>query len=164
MAEQRRDMTVDHFAAPPARRIGALGLVLGMRRNGVLLVEKDTRGGPARWGLVGGCVGAGENVAAACVRRVRQEAGLAVYAGPLLAVHHMPADGPSAEGLNFVFECGRVDEKAAIRLGPGLASYAFVPVGELDRWVTPYTSARIRHALVQRARLTTDTRSAYLSG
>lgn len=154
----------DPLVSPPARRVGALGLVLGAGDFGVLMVEKARGTDAARWDLPGGAVGAEEDPELACGRRVREETGLTVRPGGLLTLHRVPSNGTAVEGYNLVFECGLMDESRAIELCPDPVAWRFVPPRELDALAAPYIVARVRHALVRRSRQTPGDRSAYLPG
>ncbi|MDB1086176.1 NUDIX hydrolase [Streptomyces sp. ACA25] len=134
------------FTSPPGRRLGALALF----RNDdgqVLLVEKTYCAGRGRWGLPGGCAHAGEPAAVACQREAREELGLRIVPGRVLVVHHMPAAGTSREGVNVVFDGGRLAADTQFTLNEELASARWVaPVG-LRSLVAPYTEWRVTAAL-----------------
>lgn len=133
------------FAHPPQRRIGALAFVRN-RDGRVLVVEKTYRIGPERWGLVGGCAHADEDARAACAREAREETGLDVTPGAILAVHYMPAAADSAEGYNIIFDCGTVAGDAEITLPPGeLSAYRWAHPADLSG-IAPYTRERITQA------------------
>lgn len=135
------------FAAPPARRIGALALIRAQDDGAVLMVEKTYRSGRERFGLVGGCAQAGESAAAACAREVREETGLVVQPGQVLCVHFMPAQGDAAEGYNLVFDCGTVDRSTPIVLPPEeLASFRWLDPAA-DDVLAPYQAQRVRASL-----------------
>jgi 8-oxo-dGTP pyrophosphatase MutT (NUDIX family) len=91
----------------------------------ILLVDPVYK---AFWNLPGGAVDAAETPRAACRREVREELGLDLPVGALLAVA-WTANGPDGH-LFFVFDGGVLlpEQRAAIVLPPGeLARYAFVP-------------------------------------
>ncbi|MFM9371898.1 NUDIX domain-containing protein [Streptomyces sp. Da 82-17] len=138
-----------HFTSPPRRRLGCLALIRNAG-GGVLLVEKKYKkdqGDPYPWGLPGGCAEENEDPLAAARREVEEELGLAIELGEVLAVHHMPREGDSAEGINLVFHGGTAPAGAIIRLPEELSGYEFVAPSELARYAAPYTVSRIKAAL-----------------
>jgi len=89
----------------PTKRAIAQGLL----RSGsghVLLCELVYK---REWDLPGGVVDRHESPAACVVREVREELGLVVSAGPLLAVNWLPALHGWADATVFVFDLGTVD-------------------------------------------------------
>ncbi|MFM9368050.1 NUDIX domain-containing protein [Streptomyces sp. Da 82-17] len=135
-----------HFTAPPRRRIGALALIQDTAGERVLMVEKSYNSGPARWGLPGGCAKTNEDAADACRREAQEELGLSLAPGALLTAHRMPGSD-SAEGYNFVFDCGQIAADAEIRLGDELTSYRFMTPDEIREHAAPYTAWRVESAL-----------------
>ncbi|WP_059007973.1 NUDIX domain-containing protein [Streptomyces specialis] len=138
--------TEEDFTDPPRRRLGALALFRNPIGD-ILLVEKSYRSGRARWGLPGGCAKQNEPVPVACQREVLEETGLHVVPGRVLVLHHVPANGTSAEGINAVFDGGVLDDGTSITLSAELTSYRWVPPASLDGMVAPYTAWRITSAL-----------------
>lgn len=130
-------------------------LIFDVRRR--LLILKPTY--KAGWNLPGGEMEAdGETPWEACRREVREECGLEVDAGRLVAVdfrRQRPARPATPErpgrparpgGLRFLFDCGSLpdDVLAGIVLDPGeIAAYRLVPLPE----VLPMLRKGLRRAI-----------------
>jgi 8-oxo-dGTP diphosphatase len=69
----------------PERPIVGVGAVI-LEGDRVLLIERGREPLKGRWSLPGGAVELGETCAEAIVREVREETGLLVEAGPIVAV------------------------------------------------------------------------------
>ncbi|MCT2593004.1 NUDIX hydrolase [Streptomyces sp. N2-109] len=139
------------LANPPRRRIGALGVIRDPDGR-VLLVERAYKPG---FNLPGGGAHAGETIAAAVNREVREETGLNIEFTHVLAIDHMPAeeDGTSAEGFNFVCEGGTLtaEEAAAVAIPAGAAHElrfcAWATVEQLPAYLEPYQQRHLLAAL-----------------
>jgi ADP-ribose pyrophosphatase YjhB (NUDIX family) len=146
--------TRDHFTNPPPRRTGALGIIR-KQAGAVLMTEKaqDALRGEERqpWFHPGGCVEANEPIPDGLVRSVRTKLGITVRPGRLLAVHHMYEEQHpehlSKEGLNFVFDCGVIDEGTTFKYGGSIKGARWMLVDELDEHLTPFTAQRTHAAL-----------------
>ncbi|MEH0415916.1 NUDIX hydrolase [Streptomyces sp. B21-083] len=144
----------DHFADPPPRRLGVLGII---RNPGgaVLMTEKaqDTLRGEERrpWFHPGGCVEENEPILDGLVRNVRAKLGLTPEPGRLLAVHHMynqqHKTHQSKEGINLLFDCGVIDEDTEFAFGGSAKGARWMLPDELDEHLTPFTAARTHAAL-----------------
>ncbi|MFJ9380561.1 NUDIX domain-containing protein [Streptomyces sp. NPDC101455] len=144
----------DHFTDPPPRRLGALGII----RNpaGAVLMTKKAksalRGEERRpWFHPGGCVEENEPLLDGLVRNVSAKLGITPKPGRLLAVHHMH-DEPHAthlskEGLNFLYDCGVIDENTPFAVGGSIKGVRWMLPDELDEYLTPFTAARTHAAL-----------------
>lgn len=136
------------FTHPVARRYAGLALI---RDEGgeVLLVEKSYRQGRDRFGLVGGAAGPGEPAALACQREVREETGLRLVPGAVVAVHYMPANGLVREGTNLVFDCGVIARDTPLTLPDSgeLVGFRWAAPDELAELTAPYTAWRTHAAL-----------------
>src|SRR5262245_3180790 len=106
--------TGDHTAALPRKRMAA-GVLFRDGAGRVLLVEPVYRDD---WELRGGAVAGDESPYAAAVREVREELGLVVTPGRLLAVDWVPPRPGRTEGVMFVFDGGVPGGTADIRV-PG---------------------------------------------
>ncbi|MEZ4368020.1 MAG: NUDIX domain-containing protein [Kofleriaceae bacterium] len=82
----------------------AVGAVVFDDDGRVLLVQRGRPPGVGLWTVPGGKVEPGEALAAAVVREVHEEAGLAVTCGPLVEVVErvFPAATPDAPGYHYV--------------------------------------------------------------
>ncbi|MGH3758859.1 NUDIX domain-containing protein [Actinophytocola sp.] len=115
----------------------------------VLLVEPTYK---PRWDIPGGVIESGETPSAACAREVAEELGLTVHVGRLLVVDWAPH--PDGDEVRFVFDGGLLgaESVAAIRLQVDeLASFAFVPPGEVGEWLPPRLVRRVTAAVAARA-------------
>jgi ADP-ribose pyrophosphatase YjhB (NUDIX family) len=149
----------DHFAAPPPRRVGALGIIRDAQGR-VLFCKKKPRdlsraGSP--WNLPGGCVERNEEIRAALVRTVGAKIGIGVTPGRLLAVHHMQDAEQiveetaryylSREGLNFVLDCGTLSSDTEFRYGARVIEAQWFDPGELREHLIPFMADRTEAAL-----------------
>ncbi|HEV7647960.1 MAG TPA: NUDIX hydrolase [Actinophytocola sp.] len=127
----------------------AAGALFVDERGQVLLVEPTYKPG---WEIPGGVIEAGETPSAACVREIDEELGLNVHLGRLLVVDWAPH--PRGEKVLFVFDGGllRAATVARIRLpADELASYRFVPPGEVGEWLPPRLTRRMTAAFAAKA-------------
>lgn len=119
----------------------------------VLLVEPTYK---PRWDIPGGVIEPGETPSAACVREVAEELGLTVHVGRLLVVDWAPH--PDGDKVLFVFDGGLLEAAAVARIRlqvEELASFAFVPPGEVGEWLPPRLVRRVTAAIAARADGTT---------
>jgi 8-oxo-dGTP diphosphatase len=130
-------MTDFRYDRLPMKRMAA-GALFFNERGELLLVKPVYR--PDGYGIPGGIVEADESPKAACGREVREELGLDVRLGPLLAVDYRPRDGAVTESLQFVFAGGVLSpaQIASIRLPAAeLSEYRFVPPDEALPLLSP---------------------------
>lgn len=123
----------DHLtwlASLPRKRMGA-AMLFTDRLGRVLLLEPTYQ---KPWVLPGGIVEADESPRAGAIREVREELGLDVVPGPLIAVNWSPqrADG-SGDSLTWMFDGGSLDE-SRIRLEDGeIRSWAWCTPAEVEQ-------------------------------
>lgn len=117
----------------------------------VLLVKPNYR---AHWSLPGGILEDGEPPHEGCAREVREELGLAIPPGPLLAVDWIPAEGLRPKpAVSFIFDGGVLADPSAIVLQESeLDEFRFVPPPEVSGYLPPHLAARVTSALSARAR------------
>lgn len=142
----------DHFANPPQRRIGALGIVRDPQGR-VLFVEKQETAPehPSPLYLPGGCVEENEPMLDGLVRAARYKLGIDLEPGRLLAVHQMDEKDHgthvSKEGYNLLFDCGVLEKDPAWVLGPNTAAAVWVRPEDMEQHLMTFTAARVRAAL-----------------
>ncbi|HEU5416796.1 MAG TPA: NUDIX hydrolase [Streptosporangiaceae bacterium] len=136
----------EFMASLPRKRMGAAALCRDQAGR-LLLVEPvytDT------WMVPGGVVEAGESPHAACRREVAEELGLDRPAGRILSVDWVPSEPGRTEALVIFYDGGVLSDQeiAAITLpADELASFAFVPPGEVEPKVRPALARRIAASL-----------------
>ena len=115
----------------------------------VLLVKPNYRD---HWSLPGGILEDGESPHDGCTREVREELGLSVPTGPLLAVAWIAPDGSRPRPLvAFVFDGGVLDDPSSIVLQEEeLDDFRFVPPSALAEYLPPHMAARVTAALQAR--------------
>ena len=127
----------------------AAGALFVDERGRVLLVEPTYKPG---WEIPGGVIEAGETPSAACIREIAEELGLNVHVGRLLVVDWAPH--PRGEKVLFVFDGGLLRDATVQRIrlqDEELASYRFVPPGEIGSWLPPRLTRRMTAALAAKA-------------
>jgi len=115
----------------------------------VLLVKPNYR---ELWSLPGGVLEDGEPPHIGCAREVREELGLSVPVGPLLAVDWIAPDGPRPKPLiAFVFDGGVLADPSAIVLQEEeLDEYRFVPPSAVPGHLPRHVALRVAAALAAR--------------
>ena len=142
----------DHFADPPRRRTGALGIVRNPDGH-VLFVEKSDppEQHPVPFYLPGGCVEENEPILDGLVRAARRKLGVDLVPGRLLAVHHMYGKQwrthYSKEGLNLLFDCGVWEKEPDFELGPDVAGVRWVAPDDMEELLMTFTAARVHASL-----------------
>lgn len=124
------------------------GALLRDEQGRILLLKPTYKSG---WTLPGGVMESnGETPWEACRREVREETGLTVTAGRLIAVDTRPAKPSRAMGLRFLFDCGVVGPalRARIRLqAEEISEYRFVAPAEALELLRPAVSRRVQATL-----------------
>ncbi|MGX6604849.1 NUDIX domain-containing protein [Micromonosporaceae bacterium Da 78-11] len=134
------------FATP---RVAA-GALFVDRQGAVLMVRPTYK---TFWDIPGGYVEAGESPLDACTREVREELGIEVTLGALLAVDWAPHP-EEGDKLLFVFDGGVVtpEQQATMRFADGeLDQMAFLPADDLDQVTVARLARRLRAALDAKA-------------
>lgn len=136
----------DYFASLPRKRMGS-AVLLRHPDNRILLVEpvyKDY------WELPGGTVDADESPYDAAVRELREELGLSVTPGRLLAVDWVPPRGIRTDGVMFVYDGGLLDPARAAEIklpADELRSWAWSTPEEAEQRLSPLLARRAAAAL-----------------
>ena len=130
----------DFTATLPRKRMGA-GVLLSHPDGRVLLVEPAYK---PDWEIPGGCVEADESPLTAAERELKEELGLSLPVGRLLATDWVPPRPGRTEGFMLVFDGGVLD--------PGQAERIVLPADELRGWAwcTPAEAADRLSALLAR--------------
>lgn len=110
-----------------------------------LLVEPTYK---PNWEIPGGIVEAGEDPQTCATREVREELGLEVAVGRMLVIDHRTDPPPKGDSIMIVYDGGALADPETIRLQTDeLGSYQFVPVDELEQYLTERLAYRVRQAL-----------------
>lgn len=143
-------MTVDYTATLPAKRMGA-AVLLSDESGRALIVEPTYK---PYWELPGGAVEADESPMMAARREIKEELGLAIVPGRLLAVDWVPPQSGRTEGLMTVFDGGILshDQIAAISVpGDELRGWRFCTLAEAANRLSPLLARRLAAAVSARA-------------
>lgn len=134
--------------APPfARTLQAAGVLFFDRAGRVLTVKPGYK---PKWDIPGGYVERCESPRQAAAREVREELGLHVTPGLLLAVDWAPCGDD--DKVLYVFEGGELneDDAAAVVLGPELRTWRFREVDALHHYMPARLARRVRAAVDNR--------------
>lgn len=138
--------SAEHTRSIPRKRSAAT-VVFTDAEGRVLLCEPSYK---QVWEAPGGAVEADESPRDGAVREVREELGLVVEPGRLVAVDYVPPIEGRTEGLIFVYDGGRLAEQqaASIRLADDeLRSWAWCTVEVVHERMRPLVARRIEAAL-----------------
>lgn len=128
---------------PDPVRVGAsAGALIRDDEGRVLMVNPTYK---PYWNLPGGHVDEGETPHAACVREIREELGLDLPVGKLIATVWLAREG-SRPHLYFIFDGGRLDheQQQAITLQASeLSEYRFCPPDTTDPALMPAHSRSV---------------------
>lgn len=135
----------EYYATLPKHIAGA-GAIFRDADGGILLVKPSYR---ETWEIPGGGLEHGEDPWAAAVREVKEETGLELRPGRLLAVDWVPPQDDGRPSLaNFLFDGG------LLGLGPGrpgvqlqdgeLTSWTMAAPGQWEDLLAPHMARRVR--------------------
>ena len=113
---------------PVVACVGAVVLDPGGR---LLLIRRGNEPGRGLWSVPGGRVEAGESVAAAVEREVREETGLAVRAGAEVGRVRIPGAGVVYDVVDLT--CTLLDPSATPVAGDDAEAVTFADAAELER-------------------------------
>lgn len=145
--EQPQDIGSAEYTHTIARKRVAATVVFTDHTGRVLLCEPTYK---QVWEAPGGAVEADESPRDGAAREVREELGLAIDPGRLVAVDHVPAVGGRTEALVFVYDGGVLTEAqtAAVRLADDeLRSWAWCTPEDVRERMRPLVARRILAAL-----------------
>jgi 8-oxo-dGTP diphosphatase len=128
-----------------ATMYGTAAALITSPADEVLLVKPNYR---ALWSLPGGILEDGEPPDVGCAREVREELGVSVPVGPLLAVDWIPPAGLRPRPLvAFVFDGGVLTNPSVIVLQESeLDEFRFVPVADVAGYLPPHMTVRVTSA------------------
>ncbi len=138
----------------PTKRVIAQG-VLRNERGEILLCQLTYK---KEWDLPGGVVDPHESPATCVEREVREELGLEVRAGHLIAVNWLPPWRGWDDAVLFLFDLGRIaaaDLDPARFLSREIADAHWVAAGRIEEHVAPYNARLL-------ATVPIDSETAYL--
>ena len=99
------------------------------------------------WLMPGGVTEAGESPRQCAEREAEEEVGIVVTATALLVVHWMPPDDPRRATFAFVFDCGTLSDRNAVRLqAEELDDFAFLPLEQAVARMNPSGARRLTRA------------------
>ena len=147
----------DHLADVGVKPAAA-GVVLRDDAGRILIVQPTYR--DDGWGIPGGALDGQESPRQGCAREIREELGLDVEPGALLAYEHrINASGVDAHRFLFDGPVLTPAQIAAIRLPPDeLSEHRFVTVDEALALLEPVLARRLQRALEHRG----EGRAVYL--
>jgi 8-oxo-dGTP diphosphatase len=128
-----------------ATMYGTAAALITSPADEVLLVKPNYR---ALWSLPGGILEDGEPPDVGCAREVREELGISVPVGPLLAVDWIPPEGLRPRPLvAFVFDGGVLTDPSVIVLQESeLDEFRFVPTTDVAQYLPPHMTVRVTSA------------------
>jgi 8-oxo-dGTP pyrophosphatase MutT (NUDIX family) len=131
-------------ASLPGKRMGAGALILDPQGR-VLVVEPTYK---EAWEVPGGIVEADESPRQACAREIREELGLELVPGRLLALEWQGPEPDRTESVMLIFDGGVLPDLAPVTLpSDELASARFVAAEDLSELMPERLVRRLRAAL-----------------
>ncbi len=142
-----------YYAADPTEiRLSVSALVWEADPGGRLLLMRRSDNG--QWGLPGGYVEKGEDVATAAAREVAEETGVRIAVGRLIGVYSDPArqviaypDGGRVQAVNLCFE-GRPEGQGEPTTPEETLETGYFAASELPEPFVPIHRIRIEDALL----------------
>ncbi|MFE5852300.1 NUDIX domain-containing protein [Streptomyces sp. NPDC056500] len=150
----------DYDRALPGKRVAA-GVLFFDDQDRVMLVDpidKDP------WEIPGGAVEADESPRAGAHREIKEELGLDLQSGRLLAVDWTPPRPDRSEGVVFIYDGGHLtaEQLATIQLQPDeLRRYEFMPLHNTADRLIPLRASRVHHCAHARTQHATLWKTAY---
>ena len=120
-------MSSEYYKNLPKKHMAAGALIFNDKGE-VLIVKPSYKD---HWSFVGGVVEAGESPRLACLREVKEEAGLILKEVKLLCIDYIPDKDGNGDSLQFIFDGGRLDRKdiESIKIdGKEITDYKFLTV------------------------------------
>ena len=124
-----RDVPPDANASLPV--VACVGAVVLDPWGRLLLIRRGQEPGRGLWSVPGGRVEAGESVAAAVEREVREETGLAVRAGAEVGRVQVPGPGVVYDVVDLA--CALLDPHATPVAGDDADAVTFADAADLER-------------------------------
>ncbi len=118
-------------ADAPVPVVACVGAVVFDPRGRLLLVQRGHEPSRGLWSVPGGRVEAGESVAAAVEREVREETGLAVRAGAEVGRVQVPGPGVVYDVVDLT--CTLLDPAATPVAGDDASAVTFADAADLER-------------------------------
>ena len=122
---------VQTAAEDPLPVVACVGAVVLDARGRLLLIQRGNEPGRGLWSVPGGRVEAGESVAAAVEREVREETGLAVRAGAEVGRVRVPGPGVVYDVVDLA--CTLLDPDATPVAGDDADAVTFAGAADLER-------------------------------
>lgn len=145
--EQGKDIgSAEHTRSIPAKRVAAT-VIFTDESGRVLLCEPAYK---EVWEAPGGAVEADESPRDAAVREVKEEFGLVIEPGRLIAVDYVPPIGSRTEGLIYVYNggCLRPEQTETITLDAReLRSWSWCTVAEAHERMRDLVARRVERSL-----------------
>jgi 8-oxo-dGTP diphosphatase len=129
-----------------ATMYGTAAALITSASGDLLLVKPNYRD---HWSLPGGILEDGEPPHVGCAREVREEIGLSVPVGPLLAVDWAAPEGVRPRPIvTFLFDGGVLADPTAIVLQESeLDEWRFVPPSDVAAFLPPFMALRVTAGL-----------------
>ena len=146
-----------YTASLPKKRM-ASGALIKNEQNEILLVNPVYRD---KWLIPGGTVEENESPKDACEREIKEELGLTISVGSLLALDYMPESEEGTEALHFIFDGGVLNDDDIKRIAlekSELSEYRFLPEYELKSYLPNALLTRLTASL----RISSSITSLYL--